>query len=143
VIAVDTNLLVYAHRSGTPEHRRARGAIEAAASTGRGWGIALTSVGEFWSIVTHPLVARGRQAAPRASAFLRSLAVDAEMRVWTPGPGFEERLLARAVELNASGTRIFDLQIALTALEHGANEVWTHDAAFVKLPGLAVRDPFA
>jgi predicted nucleic acid-binding protein len=47
VIAVDTNLLVYAHRSSLPEHRRARRALEQASRDPRGWGIALASVAEF------------------------------------------------------------------------------------------------
>jgi hypothetical protein len=143
VIAVDTNLLVYAHRSGAPEHRRARRAIEAAANAEQGWGIALASIGEFWSIVTHPFVGRGRQAARRAAAFLRALVTDAEMLVWVPGPGFEGRLVQRALELDVRGARVFDLQIALTALEHGASEIWTHDAGFVRVAGIAVNDPFA
>jgi predicted nucleic acid-binding protein len=41
------------------------------------------------------------------------------------------------------GPRVFDLQIAMTALDHGATEMWTHDAGFVRLPGLPVRDPLA
>jgi predicted nucleic acid-binding protein len=39
-----------------------------------------------------------------------------------------------------SGPRIFDLQIALTACEGGATELWTHDAAFIAVPGLRVSD---
>jgi hypothetical protein len=143
VIAVDTNLLVYAHRAGAPEHRRARRAIEAAAGDRRGWGIALASVGEFWSIVTHPLVARSSEAPRRATAFLQALAADADMLVWAPGPGFEGRLIERAVALDVRGSRVFDLQIALTALEHGASEVWSHDATFVRGAGIAVHDPLA
>jgi predicted nucleic acid-binding protein len=141
VIALDTNLLVYAHRSGTPEHRRARGAIESAAGSARGWGIALASVTEFWSIVTHPLVGRGTRAAVRAATFLRSLAVQGEMLVWTPAEGFEERLVERALALAVRGVRVFDLQIALTAVEHGATEIWTHDTRFIRVPGIVVRDP--
>jgi len=41
------------------------------------------------------------------------------------------------------GPRIFDLQIALTAFENGATEIWTHDRNFLSLPGLRVRDPFS
>jgi len=29
------------------------------------------------------------------------------------------------------------------ALENGATEIWTHDAAFVRVPGLHVVDPLA
>ena len=143
MIAIDTNLLVYAHRSGAAEHVRTRRAIESAAATSQGWGVALASVGEFWSIVTHPLVVREARASRQASAFLRTLITDADMRVWIPGTGFDERLVERALELDVRGARVFDLQIALTALEHGATELWTHDAGFVRVPGIVVRDPIA
>jgi predicted nucleic acid-binding protein len=46
-----------------------------------------------------------------------------------------------ACELDVRGTRVFDLQIALTAREHGVTEIWTHDAGFVRVPGILVRDP--
>ena len=38
-------------------------------------------------------------------------------------------------------SRVFDLQIGLTAFDNGAHEIWTHDGAFVRIPGLRVRDP--
>lgn len=63
------------------------------------------------------------------------------MIVWTPGTGFDGRLLQLAVDLKVAGTRIFDLQIALTVFEHGASELWTHDRSFVKLPGLRLIHP--
>lgn len=48
MIAVDTNLLVYAHRSAVPEHARARRAIENAVDDPHGWGISIANVAEFW-----------------------------------------------------------------------------------------------
>jgi toxin-antitoxin system PIN domain toxin len=141
VIAIDTNLLVYAHRSATPEHRAAQAAIEAACNSSGGCGIAAPSVAEFYSVVTHP-AARGRPSTPRqAAAFLRALQVDGGVAVWGPGPRFAARLLQTAGDLEVHGVRIFDLQIALCALDGGASELWTHDGAFVKVPGLRLRDP--
>lgn len=46
-----------------------------------------------------------------------------------------------AEQLDVRGPRIYDLQIGLSALEAGATEIWTHDAGFVSLPGLKIRDP--
>jgi predicted nucleic acid-binding protein len=43
--------------------------------------------------------------------------------------------------LKIAGARVFDLQIALIALENGATEIWSHDRAFAGVPGLQVRDP--
>ena len=98
MIAVDTNLLVYAHRSSLPEHRRARRALEQASDDPRGWGIALASVAEFWSVVTHraaPRPSTGREA----TAFLAALGTGAAMQVWAPRTGFETRLLQLASDL--------------------------------------------
>jgi uncharacterized protein len=141
MIAIDTNLLVYAHRRGVREHRAARSAIERATADSRGWGIALQSVGEFWSVVTHSAAAGGASSPAQATAFLGNLNTDAGMVVWNPGTGFGDRLLQLASDLNVPGPRIFDLQIALTVFEHGATELWTHDHSFVKLPGLRLVHP--
>jgi hypothetical protein len=36
---------------------------------------------------------------------------------------------------------VFDPQIALTAFENGATEIWTHDHGFLGFPGLTILDP--
>jgi predicted nucleic acid-binding protein len=53
------------------------------------------------------------------------------------------RLARAASDLEVRGSRVFDLQIALTALQNGATELWTHDRDFVSVPGLTVHDPLA
>lgn len=58
-----------------------------------------------------------------------------------PREAFWTRLLQMAAELDVRGPRIFDLQIALTAFDNGATEIWTHDRDFVAFPGLRVHDP--
>lgn len=141
MIAIDTNLLIYAHRNALPEHRAARRAIEQASHDPRGWGIALPSVSEFWAIVTHPLSLGGPSTARQARGFLESLITEAGARLWMAREGFWDRLLRLAGELRVQGPRIFDLQIGLTAFDNGAVEIWTHDARFVSFAGLRVHDP--
>jgi len=143
MICVDTNLLVYAHRALVPEHRAAQRALDRAAQDRRGWGIALASVAEFWSVVTHPASA-GRPATPQqAQAFLETLIRSENLVVWTPAPGFWQRLARLASANGVLGGHVFDLQIALAAVENGATEVWTHDKNFVTVPGLSVHDPLS
>lgn len=73
MIAIDTNLLVYAHRERTPQHKRARKAIERAAAAPRGWGMSAAVLPEFWSVVTHPS-SEGRPSTPaQAAASVRAL----------------------------------------------------------------------
>lgn len=140
MIALDTNLLVYAHRSATPEHRRAQAAIEEAATSE--WGFAAPVVAEFWSVVTHPSSV-GRPSTPdEARRFLAALG-DASAQVWSPGAGFGLRLAQLAADLGVRGNRVFDLQIALCAFEGGAREIWSHDGRFATIPGLRVVNPLA
>jgi len=138
MIAIDTNILLSAHRAATPEHARAKAALPAASAATGGWGIPLPSVAEFLSVVTHP-ASSGRPSTPaEAAAFLAALR-EAGARILAPGPGFADRQLQLAVDLAVAGGRVFDLQIALCALDGGATELWTHDARFIK--GLRLRDP--
>lgn len=140
MIALDTNLPVYAHRAAAPEHRAARRALERAASDAAGWGIALPSLAEFWAVVTHP-AARARPSTPaEAAGFLAALAA-AGAQVWLPGPGFADRLCRLAASTGVGGPRVFDSQIALIAREAGAREIWTHGRAFHGRPALPARDP--
>jgi len=142
VIVVDTNLLVYAHRTQVPEHDRARAVLELASRERGGWGIALPSVLEFWSVVTHPASA-GRPSRPQeARAYIDAL-TKAGARSLLPTSGATARLIAAAAEQRIAGARVFDLLIALIARDHGAAEIWTHDHGFVSLPGLMVVDPFS
>ncbi len=141
MIALDTNLLVYAHRSGYAEHRAARQAVERAARDPRGWGIPLPCISEFWNVATHPQAQGGGSPPPRARDFLWALTEEAGAQVWMPREGFWERLTKIAQDLGVRGPRIFDLQIGLIAFENGVTEIWTHDRSFFPLPGLTILDP--
>ena len=143
MIAIDTNLLVYAHRSGLPEHRRSQRAIEKASRNPRGWGIALPCLSEFWSVVTHPTAAGRPSTAREATRFLDALIEGAGAQIWLPGAGTWRRLEQLAGQLDVRGPRIFDLQIAVIASDQGATELWTHDASFLSVAGLRIVDPLA
>lgn len=54
MIAVDTNILVYAHRSEVPQHEVAWSALKAIWSAGHGWGLPWPCVHEFLAVVTNP-----------------------------------------------------------------------------------------
>ncbi len=140
MIAVDTNLLVYAHMRSAAEHADATDALRTAADDPRGWGFSAQVGVEFWNVVTH-----GRHPEPSspalARAFLQTLEDRAGARIFLPRRGFIARLADQAQRRAIRGARIFDLQIALCAVEAGATELWTHDATFAAMPGLRLYDP--
>lgn len=140
MIALDTNILIYAHRAAVPEHRAAVRAIELAADGPLGWAIPFPCIAEFWAVVTHP-AASGRPSKPReAEGFLDNL-VAAGAKILYPRSGAMARLCKLAVRLDVQGARFFDLQIGLTCQEAGAREIWSHDHNFIAVPGLVVNDP--
>ncbi|MGH9414344.1 MAG: type II toxin-antitoxin system VapC family toxin [Terriglobales bacterium] len=140
MVAIDTNLLVYAFEWSSPEHQRARDAVYGVAEAGRGFGVALAVAAEFWNVVTRPLGTRPRASAAEACLFLEKLE-ELGAQIWSPLPGFGPRLIRSARAEGIAGRRIFDWQIALTAIEHGATELWTHDHSFRAPAGLRVIDP--
>lgn len=140
MIAIDTNLLVYAFDAGAAEHQPARQALSRAQASGRGWGLALASTLEFWSVSTRAKQGNRLAAPGEAAAFLKSLFQSGAM-LFEAGEGLGARILAAALQMGVVGARIFDLAIAEAAMAGGATEIWTHDRGFVKLPGLGVRYP--
>lgn len=141
LIAVDTNLLLYALDARCPEHEPARNALDRASATGA-WGFSLVSAVEFWSWSTRRQGSRSVASVEEAAAFLASL-LGAGAQLFLPPPSFGWRLIRSALQHNVLGKRIFDWQIGLLALDHGAIELWTHDRGFLAPPGLRVVDPLA
>jgi len=136
VIALDTNLLIYAHRAGATQHEAAKDAIQRAADTG-GWGFASPVVSEFWSQVTHPRFPGGASSAEQAAGFLAAMET-AGAKIYLPRPSYVGQLIGMAGELKVYGVRVFDVQIAIIALGGGATELWTYDARFTAVPGLDI-----
>ena len=56
MIAVDTNLLVYAHREDSPFHQRAAACVAGLAEDRATWAIPWPCLHEFFAIVTHPRI---------------------------------------------------------------------------------------
>ena len=65
MIAIDTNLLVYAHRADAVQHRRSWKALDRAAASGS-WGLSLASVAEFLAPVAGSSARRGPTSAGTA-----------------------------------------------------------------------------
>jgi predicted nucleic acid-binding protein len=56
MIAIDTNLLVYAHREDSQWHAAAKTCLVELANRGTSWAIAWSSLHEFLAIITHPRI---------------------------------------------------------------------------------------
>lgn len=141
MIAVDTNLLVYAHREDSPFHGQALAAMRRLAKSGSRWAIPWPCVHEFLAIVTHPRIFL--PPSPAALA-LRAAAV------WLDSPGCEtlaERpgyydVLQRVVKkAKITGPMVHDARIAALCIHHRVLELWTADRDFSRFTDLRTRNP--
>ena len=141
MIAVDTNLLVYAHRTDATFHQPARAALEALAQGRAAWAIPWPCVHEFISVVTHPRVFRTPTPVELALSQMQALADLPQVVMLSEGDGYLDRLAAVAVPARTQGGAIHDARIAALCLHHGVTQLWSADRDFTRFPDLPVRNP--
>jgi hypothetical protein len=140
MIAVDTNVLVTAHREGLPKHRLARERLSELARGDTPWAIPVFCFGEFVRVVTHPRLFDPPSTLDEAISALEGLLDSPTLRILSPG-GRYAKLFAEALrEADARGNLAFDAQIAAVCREHGAGRLLTMDHDFSRFRDLQLLD---
>lgn len=139
MIAVDTNVLIYAHRAETERHTSAAAELIRIANGKQPWAIPVPCVAEFVRIVTHHRRFHPPSTLSQAFGFLERVLASPDCVLLRPGPHFGSRLRAVAERADARGHLIFDAQIAALCEEHGVSTILTADRDFLRFPPLEVR----
>jgi len=141
MIAIDTNLLVYAHRKETPWHEAAYRVIQDFLDGNMPWAIPWHCLHEFLGTVTHPRVfvppTPLTDALETVDTWLRA----GNLTVLTEGPDYFRFLQTVLREGRIAGSRVHDARIAAVCLYHGVDELWSADRDFSRFPRLKVRNP--
>lgn len=141
MIALDTNILVYAHREDSAWHEAAAARVAGLAEGRAAWAIPWPCLHEFLALVTHP-----RIYAPPTPL---TSAVD-QIEAWLEAPSVvllaesEGYWLALRVALEGgrvTGPQVHDARIVALCRLHGVRELWTADRDFGRFPGLMVKNP--
>lgn len=143
MIALDTNVLVYAHREETPKHEQALGWLTHLAEGALPWALPVFCLGEFVRVVTHPRVFDPPTGLVTAIEALLGLLESRTLRVLNPGPRYPELYAQHLREADARGNLAFDAQIAALCAEHRITKLLTADrdfARFTKLKLLTLDD---
>ena len=138
--AVDTNILVYAHREELPQHRAAYERLRALAEGDSLWGIPVFCLGEFVRIITHPKLFDPPYSADEACEALERLLEAPGLRVLHPGPGFPTLFADAVRNANAIGNLVFDAQIVAVCRETGVSALITEDRDFARFSGFKTRN---
>jgi hypothetical protein len=141
MIAVDTNILLYAHREDSPWHQAT---TERLAELARGpWAIPWPCIHEFLAIATHPRVFDPPSPLGDALRAVESWRSVGTLTLLYEADGYWE-ILARMLEAShVVGPRIHDARIAALCVQHAITALWTADRDFSRFPGLDSRNPLA
>jgi uncharacterized protein len=132
MIAVDTNILIYAHREEFPQHTRAIARVESLAEGNAPWGVPVFCLAEFVRVVTHRKILMPPSSLEQANAFLDALFSSESFRLFSPDEHFWPELRRLLVAGRVSGNLVFDAQIAAVCLRQGA-VLLTADRDFASL----------
>lgn len=136
MIAVDTNILVYAHREELPRHGAARARLTALAENAAPWAIPVFCLGEFIRVVTHPRLFDPPHSIDEACGALERVLESPSLRILTPGDRFWTLLADAVREAGATGNLVFDAQLAALCRENGVSALLTEDRDLDRFPGL-------
>ena len=142
MIAVDTNILVYAHREDSPWHDVALAKVTELSEGRASWAIPWPCIHEFLAIVTHPRVYSPPTPLVAAVNQVEAWIESPSLVLLAETEGYWPELRSVLEQGRISGPQVHDARVAAICQDHGVRELWTADRDFGRFPALRVRNPF-
>ncbi len=140
MIAVDTNLLVYAHRRDSPFHDAALGVVRRLAESPSPWAIPWPCIHEFYAIVTHPRIYDPPSPSAAAIVQIENWLASPSLILLAEGTGHWDLLKSLVTGGRIAGPQVHDARVAALCLAYGAR-LWSVDRDFGRFPRLDVTNP--
>ena len=141
MIALDTNLLVYAHRKDSPWHAAAARVVRDLAEGRAAWAIPWPCLYEFLAVVTHPRIYTPATPLERALEQVDAWLESPSLSVLAESPDHWASLRSLLQGARVAGPLVHDARVAALCIAHGVRELWSADRDFGRFPMLAVRNP--
>ncbi|OQC07401.1 MAG: Ribonuclease VapC43 [Candidatus Hydrogenedentes bacterium ADurb.Bin101] len=141
MIAVDTNLLVYAHREDAAWHDIANRCIREQAEGHQPWAIPWPCIHEFLAIVTHPRIYAPPTPLARAVDQVDAWLESPSLVLLGEADGYWRHLRTLVLNSRIAGPRVHDARVAALCIQHGVLEIWTADRDFGRFGGIRTRNP--
>lgn len=142
MIAIDTNILIYARREETLYHREAKELLKNLAEGEELWAIPWPCIYEFLRVVTHPKIFDPPTLLDMAIEDIGSLIESPSIVLLGEGVDHFTHLRHMVSSGRTIGNLAHDAHIAALIREHGIDELWTTDKDFTRFPDIRIRNPF-
>ncbi len=141
MIAVDTNILVYAHREDSEWHQAAYQRLAVLAEGRAAWAIPWPCIHEFLAIVTHPKIFTPPTPLARALDQVDAWIESPSLVLLAESQAHWERLRSLLTLGKVAGPKVHDARIAALCLQHGVKQLWSADRDFGRFSALKVVNP--
>lgn len=141
MIAVDTNLLVYAHRADAEFHAEAEACITTLAESVAAWAIPWPCLHEFYAIVTHRRIYDPPTPPARAVRQIEAWLESPSLVLLAESAGHWPALKALLGSARVQGPLVHDARVAALCLQHGVATLWTADRDFARFAPLQAVNP--
>ncbi len=142
MIAVDTNVLVYAHRRDSDFHAPAAEQLRALAQGRAAWAIPWPCVHEFFAVATHPKIYDPPSTRDQTITQIEAWLESPTLSLLGEPAGYWEHLRTLITSGKVAGPMVHDARIAAMCVAHGVRELWSADRDFGRFgSSLTVRNP--
>ena len=139
--AVETNILVYAHRADSEWHDRATACLRALAEGRADWAIPWTCLHEFVATVTHPRIFNPPSTVDQAIEQVETWMESPSLTVLGEPHDHWSILRRQLLDGHVQGPAVHDARVAAICIGHGVRELLTADRDFDRFPSLRRRNP--
>lgn len=141
MIAVDTNILVYAHRDESPFHDAASRRLAELAEGIASWAVPWPCLHEFLSVVTHPRVFAPPTPLERALDQIEAWMESPSLVLLSESGAHWATLRQMLVGGRIAGPQVHDARVAALCRQHGVRELWSADRDFSRFGGINLVNP--
>jgi uncharacterized protein len=141
MVAVDTNILVYAHRVDSEFHEAADRVIAELAESRASWAIPWPCLYEFYAIVTHPKIYQPPTPVGDALSQIEAWLESPSLVLLHEDDGFFDGLNRLLAGSKVRGGAVHDAKIAALCLRSGVKTLLSADRDFSRFPTLKTKNP--
>jgi toxin-antitoxin system PIN domain toxin len=141
LIAVDSNILIYAHRTDSPFHEAAARKLSGLAEGAASWALPWPCLHEFLAITTNRRIYDPPATIDEATGFVDALLASPRVELLAESDTHWNALRLMMRNAGVVGGRVHDARIAAICLQHGVRELWSADRDFGRFPALKVVNP--